>query len=54
MRTISDLRQQTKVKDKTCSEVNRLKGIITAQDEKVCLAISQLVMQLLIVQNFAL
>jgi hypothetical protein len=34
-RTVDDLKQQGKVKDKACSELKRLKGIITAQDEKV-------------------
>ncbi len=34
-KTVSDLKQQGKVKDKMTNEVKRLKGIITAQDEKV-------------------
>ena len=33
--TVDELKQQGKAKDKACSEIKRLKGIITAQDEKV-------------------
>lgn len=35
-KTVDELKQQGKVKDKACSELKRLKGIITAQDEQVC------------------
>ena len=34
-RTIAELKHQLKTKDKACTEMKRLKGIITAQDEKV-------------------
>lgn len=34
-KTVDELKQQGRVKDKACSELKRLKGIITAQDEKV-------------------
>ena len=34
-RTVSELKQQTKNKDKACSEIKRLKTIVTNQDQKV-------------------
>lgn len=35
-KTAGDLRQQNKARDKASSEIKRLKGIITSQDEMVC------------------
>ena len=35
-RTVGELKQQNKGKDKANSEIRRLKGIVTTQDQKVC------------------
>ena len=35
-RTVGELKQQNKGKDKANAEIKRLKSIVTAQDQKVC------------------